>query len=463
MPNEINNMSCREKFEYFREKYPNFIYHSYDVSYDNENLNIIYNFEIEGLKTFKPEIHINQKYILNKNINEKTLNNLIFNIGLIELISYVKPTCSRNIFINAGYISDSQIDWLKKLYYNGLGEFRYVNGIDISIDDLFNIVCNQEYEDIKDMNYIGNGNLIAVGGGKDSCVALEILRNENNNACFVINPKDIHINCCNAAGYNDEEIIGVKRVLDPNMVKLKDEGYLNGHTPFSAIVAFISYLTCYLQGKKNIILSNESSANEATVLGTNINHQYSKSYEFEKDFYEYTHKYLGLNINYFSLLRPLSEFQIGALFSNYTKYHKVFKSCNLGSKNENWKWCCNCPKCLFVFTILSPFLYKDKLLDIFGEDLFEREDMLNTFKEILGYSSVKPFECVGTYEEARYAVSLLIEKLDKNNLPVLLQYYYDNYSLELDGSKILSYNNENNLDEYFEKILKEELDKLCIN
>ena len=206
------------------------------------------------------------------------------------------------------------------------------------------------------------------------------------------------------------------------------------------------------------MLSNESSANESTVIGTNINHQYSKSFEFENDFYEYTHKYFRLEIDYFSLLRGISEFQIGRIFSRFTKYHKVFKSCNLGSKEKEWKWCCNCSKCLFVYMILSPFLYKEDLVNIFGEDLYEREDLLDTFKEIIGETEVKPFDCVGTIEEAKYSVSLLIDKLDKDKLPFLLDYYYENYDLELDGSNILKYNEENNIPKEYEKLVKEVLD-----
>ena len=91
---------------------------------------------------------------------------------------------------------------------------------------------------------------------------------------------------------------------------------------------------------------------KANVEGTNINHQYSKSFEFEKDFDDYVKKYFGLDIHYFSLLRGISEFQIGRLFSNYKHYHSVFKSCNLGSKEKEWIWCCNCSKCLFIYIIL---------------------------------------------------------------------------------------------------------------
>ena len=81
------------------------------------------------------------------------------------------------------------------------------------------------------------------------------------------------------------------------------------------------------------------------------------------------------------------------------------------------------------------------------------------FKEILGYSDTKPFECVGTYSEARYAVSLLIDKLGKENLPYLLKFYLDNYELELDGSEILKYNEENNIDSYYDSLVRKELDK----
>ena len=121
------------------------------------------------------------------------------------------------------------------------------------------------------------------------------------------------------------------------------------------------------------------------------------------------------------MLRPLSELQIAKLFSRYEKYHKVFKSCNVGSKSSPWIWCCNCPKCLFVYSILSPFLYKDKLVEIFGQDMFENTLLLSTFIELCGYGEIKPFECVGTYSEVRYAVSETIRKYeDKPNLPYLL-------------------------------------------
>ena len=210
----------------------------------------------------------------------------------------------------------------------------------------------------------------------------------------------------------------------------------------------------YLTNKKYIVLSNEDSSNESTVIGTKINHQYSKTYEYENDFNEYTKKFFNIDIKYFSFLRPLSEFQISLLFSDFKKYHHIFKSCNVGSKEIPWVWCGKCPKCLFVYIVLSPKLYKEDLVNIFGKDLYEDESLITIFKELIGDAKTKPFECVGTIKEVRYALSLTINKLTE--LPYLLKYYKDNYEL-VDEKLESNYNETNNLPEEFESIIKERL------
>ena len=445
-------MDNYKKFLNFRKDYSTFIYNKYEIVDEDDSYKITYCFEIPNLCSFKPELIINKKELKN-NIDRSFFEYLVFNIGMVELISYVKCTCSPNIIVNCGYLDEYQINWFKKLYYNGLGEFLYRNNIDITQDELFNITSNGKKIEFN-VDYKGNGNLIPVGGGKDSVVTLELLKDSfNDNSCFIINPKGANIDTANIAGYENKTVT-VKRIIDRKIVELNDEGFLNGHTPFSAIVAFVSYLCAYLSRKKYIILSNEDSANESTIPGTNINHQYSKTLEFENDFNNYTKKYFNIDIKYFSLLRPLTEFQIGMLFSKMKKYHSVFKSCNLGSKNDTWNWCCKCPKCLFVFIILSPFLYKEDLINIFGNDLYEDKDMLKTFIELTGYSDKKPFECVGTFGEVRFAVSLVIEKLG-DDLPYLLKYYKDNYPLYLDDDYRTKYNDNNNLDDDFVKIVKD--------
>ena len=442
-----------DKYNELRNKYDTFIYDSYEIEELENTTKIIYNFIVPSLTQYKPTLEVKKFKI------DSFTKNLIFHIGLVELVSYWKATCSKNVIIKAGYINKEQIEFFKKLYFYGLGELFYTNGITPNYDDFINIKCELEEQNIEIPNYVGNGNLIPIGGGKDSNVTLEIMKSDfEDNLCFIINPKQVTLSCAQTAGYSNEKIVTVKRTIDKNLIELNKQGFINGHTPFSALVAFLSYFNAYITGKKYILLSNESSANESNVDGTKINHQYSKTYEFECDFNEYTKKYFKIDIKYFSLLRPLSEYQIAMLFSNYEKYHEIFKSCNVGSKKEPWHWCCSCPKCLFVYIILSPFLYKEKLIEIFGEDLFEKEDLLDIFIELTGYGKTKPFECVGTYEEVRYAITKTISKLDKQ--PYLLKYYKEHFELEnLNKNLENKYNRENNLNPYFENLLKSELKK----
>lgn len=233
------------------------------------------------------------------------------------------------------------------------------------------------------------------------------------------------------------------------------------------MVAFSAEITSYINRLKYIVLSNESSANESTVIGQNVNHQYSKSFEFEKDFHEYEEKYLKTGIYYFSFLRPLSEFQIAEMFSAHRKYLPVFKSCNLGSKFSPDIWCGDCPKCLFVSLILSPFLTNDELTEIFGKDLLNDESMSEYFTELIGKSIHKPFECVGSVDEVNLAVSLAIRRREQNGekLPLLFEGYRKNFynpeNIDLKYREYCRYfNNENLLPENFREILLNEMGKL---
>lgn len=450
-----------EKFKQLRNKYNTFVYEGFSIVNNLESeIKIKYKFTIEGLTSFEPEIKILKK---NLDINEKLIqncNNAIFHIGLIELISYWKCTCSPNVIIKAGYLNNEQIDWFKKLYFYGLGELFFTNGIHTNINDFMNIRCESTkvYKDYS--NEKNDGYLIPIGGGKDSCVTLECLKNQKDNYCLIINPKPVTLACARVAGYDENRIVEVKRTIDSRLLDLNKQGFINGHTPFSSLLAFLSYFIADIIGKKYVALSNESSANESNVQGEKINHQYSKSFEFENDFRKYYNKYLKRNVEYFSFLRPLNELQIAMAFSKFEKYHTIFKSCNVGSKGAEWKWCCNCPKCLFVYIILSPFLYKQRLINIFGEDLFKREDLLKTFVELTGNGETKPFECVGTYEEVCFALSKTIADLEKQNeeLPYLLKYYKENYKLSnFENDLTTKYNNDNNLTKEQNKILKEEI------
>lgn len=451
------------EFKQYRQMYKEFWYNSYSSYEDEKAIYLEYEFEILDLTKFHTKLQIDKKEFQFKDINTKQAQNMIFHIGLIELISYWKCTCSPKVVIKCGYLNEEQINWWKKLYFYGLGELFYRNHIQTNMQDFMMIECCKPkdelaYEEIKDTS---NGYIVPIGGGKDSVVTLETLNiNKESDYCLIINPKPVTLKCAKIAQFDTNNIIEIHRIIDKNLIDLNAKGFINGHTPFSAMLAFVSYFVAYLLSKKYIALSNENSANESNVVGEKINHQYSKSFEFECDFEQYAMQYLKAPVKYFSFLRPLNELQIAKLFANEEKYHHTFKSCNVGSKGKEWVWCCNCAKCLFAYIILSPYLYKEKLVSIFETDMFENKKLLNTFLELTGNRETKPFDCVGTFEEVNFAVSKTIENLEKENrpLPYLLQYYKENYELVDTTTDITKrYNKENNLTEEQGLLLKQAL------
>lgn len=451
------------QFNEYRNKYKEFYYNSFSLTEDSEAIHLEYDFEIPGLSKFSPKLKILKKNMNFKSIDSAQAKNMAFNIGMIELISYWKCVCPPKIVLKCGYVDEVQKKFWKKIYFHGLGELFFTNNIKTSMEDFVtieNILEKNEfeYEEILDKS---NGYIVPIGGGKDSCVTLETLKiNKESDYALIINPKPVTLKCAELAGLDSDHIIEIYRTIDKRLIDLNAEGFINGHTPFSAMLAFVSYFTAYLLSKKYIALSNENSANESNVVGEKINHQYSKSFEFEADFESYASKYLKAPEKYFSFLRPLNELQIAKIFSKYEKYHPVFKSCNVGSKGAEWKWCCNCAKCLFAYIILSPFLYKEKLVNIFGEDLYEKESLLQTFIELTGNGEIKPFDCVGTFEEVNFATTKTIIKLEEQNkeLPMLLKYYKDNFGLAYISEDITKrYNDENNLNDEQNDMLRKEV------
>ncbi len=335
----------------------------------------------------------------------KELENLIFQIGLAETINYWKLACPPRLRIACGYLRQEEVAFWQKLYYNGLGEFIYVNGIHrmtplVTPENWLEIVSTgQALSPVSGWDL--HGTLIPVGGGKDSVVSLELLRPEAaDNLPFVMSAPQAAYDCMAVAGYH--RYLQAERRLDPQLLRLNAAGYLNGHVPFSAILAFIAALGAALTHKRYIALSNEKSANEPSVPGTMFNHQYSKTVEFERDFTAYF-KDIMPELKYFSLLRPLYEIEIGKAFAEYPAYHFVFRSCNRGKKTN--AWCGHCPKCLFVYIILSPYIEREKLKQIFGQDLLADEQLRPVLRELLGLAETKPFECVGTIWEVRYALA----------------------------------------------------------
>ena len=448
-------MSNQAKYDSLRQTFKSFSYDGFHYSVENGTFFAQFDFVLSPTIAFHPTLTIPSRSFYHwDSIPKPLLDNIVFHIGMIELISYWKIACPKEVVIKPFALDEEQIRW-KKLYFNGLGEFFYVNGITASINDFMQIDCSDAacHVTANDSALLSEQTLIPIGGGKDSVVTLELLKNRIPAIPLIINPRGATNECLAAAGFDDDQAAIIKRTLDPTMLRMNAEGYLNGHTPFSAMLAFYTILLGFATKSRYIALSNESSANEPTVPDTEINHQYSKSVAFENDFRRYVAKYIDADIQYFSFLRPLNELQIAKLFSRAKEYRKVFKSCNAGSKTDSW--CGRCPKCLFTWLALSPFISRGELADIFGKDLLKDNDLRPILDQLDGSAEVKPFECVGTVGEVRACVNKILQT-DDNLKDTILDGVKKNDDTTVEDY-IAQFDEGNNLPPLFKNILKEGL------
>ncbi|MCP4395377.1 MAG: hypothetical protein GY804_14095 [Alphaproteobacteria bacterium] len=354
---------------------------------------------------------------------EALLNSIKF-LHLAAGISYYKAFTPDKIVIKTGDISKETADFFNDFYFYGLGEFAYKNNINLNaLRDKISFPYTDGFEETSSNISLASKITIPVGGGKDSTVTLEALKSalpyEKLSTISVGNPKPI----ADTVAISGLPHILIKRSISPTLIELnKRDDILNGHVPITGIIAFILATSAVLYDFCDVAMSNERSANVGNITndeGISINHQWSKSLEFEKSINQFFKSNVLSNFEYFSFLRPLSELHIAKLFAELDnkKYHSVFTSCNKAFKlDENKRiehWCGDCDKCRFVFLALAPFMEKQDLLKTFNDkNLLNDINQKSGYEELLGLSNFKPFECVGEIEECIAALSVLTNHKD---------------------------------------------------
>ncbi|HOX41048.1 MAG TPA: UDP-N-acetylmuramoyl-L-alanine--D-glutamate ligase [bacterium] len=345
--------------------------------------------------------------------SEELIDNLLQSVHLILGTSYYKLYCPKIVTVSKP-LSRDQADFWNQIYKTGMGEFYYQNNLDPADSPQF------PYDEKlvkKSFTLPKSGkSLVGVGGGKDSIVAVELLKSEKIPVTgFVVETQKGAAIIDDVAREMGIELLKIKRFLDPKIFQPQPESY-NGHVPISSVFAFLGLLSAVLYGYDYIVVANEYSSNFGNLeyKGITVNHQWSKSAEAERLIQDYTRQFITPGTVYYSLLRPFYEIRIVEIFSHYNKYFSYFSSCNqsflVNKERPDSLWCGKCPKCAFIFLLLSAFLPKDELITIFGKNLFEDEGLLPTFGDLLGYGKVKPFDCVGTFDEAQAALYLAREK-----------------------------------------------------
>jgi UDP-N-acetyl-alpha-D-muramoyl-L-alanyl-L-glutamate epimerase len=327
-------------------------------------------------------------------------------------VSYFKAAVPPQIVVNNQLLTTSTAFFFQTMYREGLREFFYRNSLNLEERICFphNSVLKAAPPPALELP---RRSLVAVGGGKDSIVTIELLKRSREPMVLASVGSTPAIR--DVIEQSELPAILIERRLDSKLIDLNAEGAYNGHIPITAIISCVLAAAAVLYGFDTIIMSNEHSASSPNVYWGDkpVNHQFSKSIHFEDAFRRHIQNTIAPNLSYFSLLRPVSELAIAREFTRMECYHSCFSSCNRVSKSDaasSRRWCNDCPKCRFVYLILAPFLSKPGTNAIFGRNLLNELNQLEGFEELIGARRHKPFECVGEYSESRAALAMLAKK-----------------------------------------------------
>ena len=335
-------------------------------------------------------------------------------------VSYFKLTAPTAIAVDFA-LDEAERDFALDIYSNGLGEFYARNDlqrfgrIDISAPDTVHPPMPAPL--------LAPRALLPIGGGKDSLVSVQLLEAAGIDFVpFAVNPRGPILGSVERIGRTP---LYATRTLDPDMIRLgREPGYFNGHVPSTAINSMIAALTALLFSCDSIVLSNERSASEGNAVhdGREVNHQYSKSIDFERRIAAILAAATSGALGYFSLLRPYSEARIARLFARDTRFDAVFSSCNRNFRlagHDGPLWCGECPKCHFTFLLMASRMDYQRMLAIFGGNFLDRPGNERSFRELTGLAGQKPWECVGEIEEAAACLHVLTAHPDWQDAAVV--------------------------------------------
>lgn len=331
-------------------------------------------------------------------------------LHLVAGTSYYKAAVPNTLEIETGPLPPDVAAMLTTLYRNGLAEFAWKN----QLPHVANLTFPADSEPTPPASETGlpRRTLVPIGGGKDSIVTVELLRRADVPlTLFSVGTAQPIVATAEQANI---PLVSVKRSLSPLLLDINATGAYNGHVPVTAITSVLACATALLTGCNTVAMSNEHSASAGSFVweGLEVNHQYSKGFEFEKLLADVVRTHIARDLTYFSFLRPLSELAIARLFAGMTNYHDLFMSCNrpyrLSARDHTPTWCGTCHKCRFVFLVLAPYMTPDHLTKIFGSNLLDDMTQADGYRELLTVGATKPLDCVGEEVESQAALRALL-------------------------------------------------------
>lgn len=336
-----------------------------------------------------------------KRVDPVELNSVFLSIG-VSLAPFHWLLCDfKSIRICDYSISKQERDFYENYLEKGLAEFRYRNGLNpirkirVFAKSIAKPVKNTQRHSAPKNNKPRT--LVLNGGGKDSAVMLEMMKRRGAQVSVLsINPKSFQDDIICNSGIGNENTYKIHYSVDNSIAV--DAKYSWGHMPYSALFISLSQIVALAKNITEVAVGNEQSSNEPNIFykGVGINHQFSKSYEFEQGFNSITSEYLSRDIAFYSPLRTLTDISIAYIFSDVVDYKQSVVSCNIGGG----KWCGKCAKCVFTFLSIAAFSSNKEIKSIFGSNFLLDKEARVELLNLLNKKN-KPWECVGTYDETR--------------------------------------------------------------
>lgn len=211
---------------------------------------IFFSYQVDDFQFVEKIVFPGAPFVLNEQV-EKALNQVLFLAHMAVGISYYKAFLPGEIQVLSGTLTKEQAAFFDDFYLKGLGEFAIHNNLNLQGKIRFPF-GKKILEKVA--LPLEKKALVPVGGGKDSCVVMELLKELNVPVTGVACGGSKSQSAC--AEKSGLPYITFSRVLDSKLFDLNASGQVyNGHVPVTGIFAFLLWALALLRGEKYVVMA----------------------------------------------------------------------------------------------------------------------------------------------------------------------------------------------------------------
>lgn len=389
-----------------------FTYTRFHVNDDHRTVHFEYTLTHDGTEYSLDETIEFPVTLLETPEQQRALRALHLALGISYYKTFLPPTIVQPYAMDA-----SEAAFWNDIWQHGLGEFLYVNKLPVERVAQFGTQDGLRF-DGDSSEPAENKAILGIGGGKDSIVAGELLKDIGVAVDgFVMATGEQLGQTASVAKVMNVNLHAIKRQLDTQLLDLqKMPGAYSGHVPISLIFALVGTNLAIASHTAYVVVANEASASIPRIEwnGQAVNHQWSKSFGFEKDLQQFIHDEISAQVTYFSAVRQLTSIGVAKLFARLPQYFEVFTSDNFvfrmdPARRPAGRWSLESPKSLSSYLLLAPWLTDEEVQRIFTIDFMNQASLETLFLELVGVEGEPPLDCVGTVEELALSVNLLAQ------------------------------------------------------